>query len=307
MRNLLLDPKEIVLSGRSSWRSGVHAPRTIRTGSCRKRRMSLAFKAHPYRWPRHRVDGGHPAHRSGGAARVLRHVLPTHNAILSWWGTSPRRRSWGRPPPVRRHRAGTGRAAVGAIEPPQIDERRLIVKKPAPRSDCDLSCTCRFRSATRRHSTCCRPSCPGTGVAPLPEADLERRLALGAGGDYSYFSLNPNLFWLYTTPAAWPDPEVLEQALLAELELVKADPIPRRISSARKPVEASFVWRQDFRALARVGPGPSSCWARGGSRRPPPLVQGPSPPAICTGGARLFSPSTEERGLLLPAAPAAPA
>ena len=51
---------------------------------------------------------------------------------------------------------------------------------------------------------------------------MSGRLALGAGGDYSYFSLDPNLFWLYATPLPGQTPEVIEQALLAEVELVKA-------------------------------------------------------------------------------------
>ena len=42
----------------------------------------------------------------------------------------------------------------------------------------------------------------------------ERQLALEAGGDYSYFSLDPNLFWFWATPLPGQTPETLEKELL---------------------------------------------------------------------------------------------
>jgi zinc protease len=137
----------------------------------------------------------------------------------------------------------------------------------------------------------------------------ERRLALGAGGDYSYFSLNPNLFWLYATPLPGQTPDVLEQALLAEIELVKAEAIPaEEIQRAKNQVEASFVWRQDSvhsrgSALARFELLGS--WRLSESYLP--LVR-----AVTAGDlqrvARAYFPTDRKNAaILLPGAPAAPA
>ena len=74
----------------------------------------------------------------------------------------------------------------------------------------------------------------------------ERRIALGAGGDYSYFSFDPNLFAFYATPLPGQTHEALEQALLAEVELLKAELVPdEELERAKNQIEASFVWRQD--------------------------------------------------------------
>ncbi|MGH7399051.1 MAG: M16 family metallopeptidase, partial [Candidatus Rokuibacteriota bacterium] len=74
----------------------------------------------------------------------------------------------------------------------------------------------------------------------------EKRLALGAGGDYSYFSLDPSLFWFYATPLPGQSPEAVEQALLAEIERLKQEPVPdEELTRARNQIEAAFVWQQD--------------------------------------------------------------
>ncbi len=74
----------------------------------------------------------------------------------------------------------------------------------------------------------------------------EKRMALNAGGDYSYGSMDPNLFWLFATPLPGQTPESLEQALLAEIELIKTEPVPEEeLERAKNQIEASFVWRQD--------------------------------------------------------------
>ena len=74
----------------------------------------------------------------------------------------------------------------------------------------------------------------------------EGRLALGAGGDYSYFSRDPNLFAFYATPLPGQSAQALERALLAEVELLKNEPVPEEeLQRAKNQIEAAFVWRQD--------------------------------------------------------------
>ena len=250
MRNLLLDPKEI-----DSERQVVMEERRTRTeddpdGLVSEEMMSLAFKAHPYRWP---VIGWMEDIRRIAPAE-LRAFYDTYyrpnNAILVVVGDVAAPEILGR---VRRLFGGIARGPepppVAAIEPPQIDERRLIVKKASAQVPIvNVSWHVpNFRSADAPAldllSTILSE---GRASRLYRKLTYERRLALGAGGDYSYFSLNPNLFWLYATPLPGQTPEVLEQALLAEIELVKAQPIPaEEIERAKNQVEASFVWRQD--------------------------------------------------------------
>ena len=74
----------------------------------------------------------------------------------------------------------------------------------------------------------------------------DKRMALGAGGEYSYSSLDPTLFWFFATLLPGQSPEAVEQALLAEVEQLKKEPVPaEELTRARNQIEASFVWEQD--------------------------------------------------------------
>jgi zinc protease len=74
----------------------------------------------------------------------------------------------------------------------------------------------------------------------------EKRMVLGAGGEYSYSSIDPSLFWFYATPLPEQTPEAVEQALLDEVERLKQEPVPtEELERARNQIEASFVWQQD--------------------------------------------------------------
>ena len=250
MRNLLLDPKEI-----DSERQVVMEERRTRTeddpdGLLSEEMSSLAFKAHPYRWP---VIGWMEDIRRINPGE-LRAFYDTYyrpnNAILVVVGDvgaadviERARRLFGAIP------RGPEPPLVAAIEPPQIDERRVVVRKVGAQLPIvHLSWHVpNFRSedapALDLLSTILSE---GRASRLYRKLTYERRLALGAGGDYSYFSLNPNLFWLYATPLPGQTPEALEQALLAEIELVKTDPVPaEEIERAKNQIQASFIWRQD--------------------------------------------------------------
>ena len=167
MRNLLLDPKEI-----DSERQVVMEERRTRTeddpdGLVSEEMMSLAFKAHPYRWP---VIGWMEDIRRIAPAE-LRAFYDTYyrpnNAILVVVGDVGAPEILGR---VRRlfgrHRAGAGAAAGGRhratpdrratagreeAERPGPDRERLLARAEFP---------LRGRAGAR---TCCRPSCPRDG------------------------------------------------------------------------------------------------------------------------------------------------
>jgi zinc protease len=139
--------------------------------------------------------------------------------------------------------------AVSAIEPPQIDERRLVVRKAGAQLPIvDLAWHVpNFRSEDAAALELLSVILSEGRASRLYRTLVyEKRLALNAGGDYSYFSLSPNIFWLYATPLPDQRPETVEQALLAEVELVKAEPVAaEELDRAKNQIEASFVWRQD--------------------------------------------------------------
>jgi zinc protease len=74
----------------------------------------------------------------------------------------------------------------------------------------------------------------------------ERQLALEAGGDYSYFSLDPNLFWFWATPLPGQTAETLEKELLGEMERLKREPVTaEELTRAKNQVESGFVFQED--------------------------------------------------------------
>jgi len=250
MRHLLLDPKEI-----DSERQVVMEERRTRTeddpdGLLSEELNSLAFKAHPYRWP------------IIGWMEDIKRINPTelrafydtyyqpNNALLVVVGDvkAPEvldriRQRFGEIP------RGPAPPPVTAVEPPQIDQRRVVVRK----AGAQLPVVDLGWHVPSHHS----PDAPalellstilseGRASRLYRKLVYERRLALGAGGDYSYFSRDPNLFWFYATPLPGQTPEALEEALLAEIELLKNEPVPEEeLVRAKNQIEAGFVWRQD--------------------------------------------------------------
>jgi zinc protease len=250
MRNLLLAPAEI-----DSERKVVMEERRSRIdddpeGVVYEAMSSVAFLAHPYRWP---IIGW-----MSDIARInpaeLRAFYDTYyqpnNAILVIAGDVKApdalalvRRHFG---PIPR---GANPAPVTALEPPQNDERRVIVRK----EDAQLPVVNiawhvpNFRSddapALEVLSTILSE---GRASRLYRHLVYEKRMALGAGGEYSYSALDPTLFWFYATLLPGQTPEAVEQALLGEVEQLKKEPVPaEELERARNQIEASFVWQQD--------------------------------------------------------------
>ncbi len=250
MRHLLLDPKEI-----DSERQVVMEERRTRTeddpdGLISEEMSSLAFKAHPYRWPIigwmediKRINPGE-----------LRAFYDTYyqpsNAILVLVGDvkTPEvmervRRLFG---PIPR---GPELPPVTAVEPPQIDERRVLVSKAGAQLPIvDLAWHVPNYESPDSAALELLSTILSEGRASRLYRKLvyEGRLALGAGGDYSYFSRDPNLFAFYATPLPGQSAQALEGALLAEVELLKNELVPEEeLQRAKNQIEAAFVWRQD--------------------------------------------------------------
>ena len=250
MRNLLLAPAEI-----DSERKVVMEERRTRIdddpeGVVYEAMSSIAFLAHPYRWP---IIGW-----MSDIARInpgeLRAFYDTYyrpnNAILVIAGDvkapavlAQVRRHFG---PIPR---GATPAPVTALEPDQSDERRVIVRKEAAQLPVVNIAwhVPNFRSedapALELLSTLLSE---GRASRLYRHLVYDKRMALGAGGEYSYSSLDPTLFWFFATLLPGQSPESVEQALLAEVEQLKKEPVPaEELTRARNQIEASFVWEQD--------------------------------------------------------------
>jgi zinc protease len=250
MRHLLLDAAEI-----DSERKVVMEERRMRSeddpdGLVYEAMNSLAFRAHPYRWP---IIGW-----MSDIARLdrveLRAFYDTYyvpnNAVLVIAGDV-------RPAAalalVRRHFGPIPRGAqpppVTAVEPPQIDDRRSVIRKQGAQLP-----VVNIAWHVPSHASADAPALEllstllssGRASRLYQKLVYEKRMALGAGGDYSYFFLDPSLFWFYATPLPGQAPDAVEQALLAEVERLKQEPVPdEELARARNQIEASFVWQQD--------------------------------------------------------------
>jgi zinc protease len=250
MRNLLLDPKEI-----DSERQVVMEERRMRTednpdGLLSEELMSTAFSAHPYQWP---VIGW-----MADIARInpveLRAFYDLYyrpnNAVLVVVG------DFAAPALLERVRVlfgliprGPEPPAVTAVEPPARAERRVTLRSPsAPLPGLALTWLVpNYRSADAPALEVLETVLSGGRAARLHRRLVqEQRLALDADADYSYGSLDPNLFWLSGRPARGVSVEALERALLEELERVKTEPVTdEELERAKNQIEASFVWGQD--------------------------------------------------------------
>ncbi len=250
MRNLLLDAAEI-----DSERKVVTEERRMRSeddpaGLVYEAMNSLAFKAHPYRWP---IIGW-----MSDIARINRAELRAfydtyyvpNNAILVIAGDV---RAPAALALARRHFAGIRRGAapppVTAVEPPALDERRLVVRREQAKLP-----VVNIAWHVPNHTSADAPALEllstvlssGRASRLYRKLVYEKRMVLGAGGDYSYFSLDPSLFWFYASPLPGQAPEAVEQALLAEIEQLKQEAVPEEeLARARNQIEASFVWQQD--------------------------------------------------------------
>ncbi len=250
MRHLLLDPKEI-----DSERQVVMEERRTRTdddpdGFLSEELSAIAFEAYPYRWP------------TIGWMEDIRRITPAdlrafydtyyvpNNALLVVVGDIRA------PELLERIRAlfgpvprGAVVPAVTAVEPPQLGDKRVTVRKAGAQLPIVMIA---YHVPNYRSSDAPALELLSTILSEGRASRLYRKLvyegqvALGAGGDYSYGSADPNLFWFYATPLPGHTPEAMEQALLAEVERLKTEPVPEEeLERAKNETEASFVWGQD--------------------------------------------------------------
>jgi zinc protease len=249
MRNLLLDPKDV-----ESERQVVIEERRTRTeddpgGFLGEAVSSLAFRVHPYGQP----IVGWMEDLTRITPAELRVFYDTYyvpgNAIVAAagdfkasellekikqrFGTIARAAA---PPPVR------------AIEPAQEGERRLNLTRQAQLPIVYMAWHVPNHTAADAPALELLSQVISGGRASRLYRRLvyERQLALGAGGDYPYFSIDPNVFWFWATPMPGQTPETLEKELLAEMDRLKAEPVTdEELQRAKNQIEASFVFQED--------------------------------------------------------------
>jgi zinc protease len=249
MQNLLLDPREI-----DSERQVVIEERRTRTeddpgGFLGEEVSALAFKNHPY---------GHPII---GWMEDLKRITPVeirafyttyyvpNNAILVAVGDFNARDVLAK---IRARFGAIPKAAVPppvlAVEPTQTGARRVLVSKEAQLPIVYLGYHVPSQQSPDAPALELLSTILSSGRASRLYRGLvhERQLALEAGGDYSYFALDPPLFWFWGTPMPGQTPETMEKALLEEMERLKKEPVTaEELTRARNQTEAAFVFQED--------------------------------------------------------------
>ena len=250
MRNLTLDPKDI-----DSERQVVIEERRTRTeddpaGFLGEAVSAIAFKAHPY---------GQPI---VGWMEDLTRITPTQlrafyntyyvpgNAVLVVSGDFKAPELLDK---IKRRFGPIARAAdppaVTAVEPAQDGERRVTLRRPEARLPVVYlawpvpNYTSPDAAALELLSTVLSS---GRASRLYRHLVYERQLALDAGGDYSYFSFDPNVFWFWATPLPGQTPETLEKELLVEMERLRSEPVTdEELTRAKNQTEAGFVFQED--------------------------------------------------------------
>ena len=247
MSNLALDPKiitserEVVIEERRT--------RTETTPRLPRRGGERAGLPGPSLWPAdHRVDGRSTRITPEQIGAFYRTLQPGHAILVAvgdfkasealakiraTFGKNPKSAA---PPPVLRDRAAPEWRAsgAGAQGSPAADRLSRLPRAEPKSADAPVLEVLSVILSGGRSSRLYR------------HLVHERQLALEAGGDYSYFSLDPNLFWFWATPLPGQTPETLEKELLGEMERLKREPVTaEELTRAKNQVESGFVFQED--------------------------------------------------------------
>jgi len=134
------------------------------------------------------------------------------------------------------------------VEPPPNGERRTVVRKQAELPIVYLAWHVPNQKSDDAPALELLSTVLAGGRASRLHKELvyRRQLALDAGGDYSYFSLDPNLFWFWATAMPGQTPETLEKELLAEVDRLRREPVTaEELERAKNQIEASFAFQED--------------------------------------------------------------
>jgi len=249
MQHLLLDPGDI-----ASERQVVLEERRTRTdddpsGFLSEEVSTLAFKAHPYGQPI--LGWAEDVERiTPEAMRAFyRTYYVPNNAIVVAVGDFRAADILDR---IKQRFGGIPRGPdpppVLAVEPPQNGERRVVVQRQAELPIVYLAYHVPSGASADAPALDVLSSVLSGGRASRLYRALvsDGQIALEAGGDYSFFMLDPYLFWFWATPLPGQKPETVEAALLAQMERLKTDPVnDEELRRAKNQIEAERVFAQD--------------------------------------------------------------
>ncbi len=249
MQNLLVDPKEFL-----SEREVVKEERRMRTdddpsSTMVEQMMAAAFIAHPYHWPvigwmadinnitrDDLYDHYRTYYEPNNATIVVVGDFETKKLmaqIEKYFGAIPR---------------GPNVASVGALEPKQLGERRIIVKKEAELPAIFIG----YHTPNLKHPDSSAlevlQSVLSSGKSSRLYRSLvyEQQIALYAGGDYDNVATDPNLFYVYAGVMPGKNTEDVEKALYAEIEKLKTAPVTdEELQKSKNQIEAGFIMGQD--------------------------------------------------------------
>ena len=211
--------------------------------------VSTAFKAHPYQWPivgwmhdlenitlREAVDYYNTYYQPNNATLVVVGDLDPQSALTEIQDTFGKIPRGPEPPPFL------------PLEPPQQGERRTELHREA-----------QLPAIFMAYHT---PDLNDQDAFPLQVLSLilsqgrssrlyqhlvyEAKLALDAGADYDFATANPSLFVFYAQPLPGKAMNTIEQALDAEIEKIKSQPVSEKeLTKAKNQTEAAFIMSQD--------------------------------------------------------------
>jgi zinc protease len=249
MYNLLLEENAF-----QSERDVVREERRLRTeddptSSMVEQMMAVAFLAHPYQWPvigwmadlgnltRDDLYQHYRTYYAPNNATIVvvgdfdtKKLLPK---IEQYFGSIPRQLS----PPK-----------VGAVEPKQQGERRVVVKRPAELPAVFTGYHAPDIEHPDTYALEVLQSIMAAGKSSRLYRSLvyEQQVALYAGGSYDNIVNDPDLFYVYAGVMPGKTPDEVEKALWAEIEKLKTTPVrDDELQKAKNQIESGFIMSQD--------------------------------------------------------------
>jgi zinc protease len=144
------------------------------------------------------------------------------------------------------------------IEPPQLGERRVVVKREAQLPAVFMGFhTPNYKSPDAYPlSVLAEILSSGKSSRLYKTLVYQQQLALDAGGHYEDLTADPNLFYFYGTPRPGIALESVEAALNTEIKRLQSEPVPEaELTKIKNQVEASFIFGSDsnFARAMQIG------------------------------------------------------
>jgi len=137
---------------------------------------------------------------------------------------------------------------VKIVEPEQLGERRITVKKEAQLPFVFTGYRIPNYASQDSHALTVLSHLLSTGKSSRLYRSLvyEKQLALEAGGEYNGLTTDPDLFYFYGVPRPEKSEVELEKALYQEIERIKTEPVSdQELQKAKNQIEAAFLLGRD--------------------------------------------------------------